>query len=44
MAKTELGGSTVEDWPFGYDELEPYYEKVNCSGYLRSSRKCEREN
>ena len=21
-------GSTVEDWPFGYDELEPYYEKV----------------
>src|SRR5690242_3811751 len=20
--------STVEDWPFGYDELEPYYEKV----------------
>ena len=21
-------GSTVEDWPFGYDELEPFYEKV----------------
>jgi gluconate 2-dehydrogenase alpha chain len=21
-------GSTVEDWPFGYDELEPYYDKV----------------
>jgi len=21
-------GSTVEDWPFGYDELEPYYEKI----------------
>ena len=21
-------GSTVEDWPFGYEELEPYYEKV----------------
>src|SRR6478735_995259 len=21
-------GSTVEDWPFGYDEIEPYYEKV----------------
>jgi len=21
-------GSTVEDWPFTYDELEPYYEKV----------------
>ncbi len=20
--------STVEDWPFGYEELEPYYEKV----------------
>jgi gluconate 2-dehydrogenase alpha chain len=20
--------STVEDWPFGYDELEPYYDKV----------------
>jgi gluconate 2-dehydrogenase alpha chain len=20
--------STVEDWPFGYDELEPYYEKI----------------
>jgi gluconate 2-dehydrogenase alpha chain len=18
----------VEDWPFGYDELEPYYDKV----------------
>ena len=23
-------GSTVEDWPFGYDELEPYYDKVEC--------------
>ncbi|MCH2461020.1 MAG: GMC family oxidoreductase, partial [Gemmatimonadetes bacterium] len=21
-------GSTVEDWPFGYDELEPYYDLV----------------
>jgi gluconate 2-dehydrogenase alpha chain len=21
-------GSTVEDWPFGYDELEQYYDKV----------------
>ena len=21
-------GSTVEDWPFGIDELEPYYDKV----------------
>ena len=21
-------GSTVEDWPLGYDDLEPYYEKV----------------
>jgi gluconate 2-dehydrogenase alpha chain len=21
-------GSTVEDWPFGLEELEPYYEKV----------------
>src|SRR5689334_19569253 len=21
-------GSTVEDWPFEYEELEPYYEKV----------------
>ena len=21
-------GSTIEDWPFGYDELEPYYDKV----------------
>jgi gluconate 2-dehydrogenase alpha chain len=21
-------GSTVEDWPFGLDELEPYYEKI----------------
>jgi gluconate 2-dehydrogenase alpha chain len=21
-------GSTVEDWPFGYDELEAYYEKI----------------
>ena len=21
-------GSTVENWPFGYEELEPYYEKV----------------
>ncbi|MEZ5286097.1 MAG: GMC family oxidoreductase [Vicinamibacterales bacterium] len=21
-------GSTVEDWPFGYDELEPWYDKV----------------
>jgi gluconate 2-dehydrogenase alpha chain len=22
-------GSTVEDWPFGYDEIEPYYEKID---------------
>jgi gluconate 2-dehydrogenase alpha chain len=21
-------GTTVEDWPFGYEELEPYYDKV----------------
>ena len=21
-------GSTVEDWPFGLEELEPYYDKV----------------
>jgi gluconate 2-dehydrogenase alpha chain len=21
-------GSTVEDWPFGYDELEPYYDRA----------------
>src|SRR5499426_4372972 len=21
-------GSTVEDWPFGYDDLEPYYDKI----------------
>lgn len=21
-------GSNVEDWPFGYDELEPYYDRV----------------
>ena len=21
-------GSTIEDWPFGYDELEPYYDIV----------------
>ena len=21
-------GSTVEDWPFGYDELEPFYDRV----------------
>ena len=21
-------GSTVEDWPFGYDELETYYDKI----------------
>ncbi len=24
-------GTTVEDWPFGYDELEPYYDKVEYS-------------
>jgi gluconate 2-dehydrogenase alpha chain len=23
--------STVEDWPFGYEELEPYYDKVEYS-------------
>lgn len=22
------GDSTVEDWPFGYEELEPFYDKV----------------
>lgn len=22
-------GSTVEDWPFGYEELEPYYDKID---------------
>jgi gluconate 2-dehydrogenase alpha chain len=22
------GGSTIEDWPFGLEELEPYYDKV----------------
>ena len=22
------GDSTVEDWPFGYEELEPYYDKI----------------
>jgi gluconate 2-dehydrogenase alpha chain len=21
-------GTTIEDWPFGYDELEPYYDRV----------------
>ena len=21
-------GSTIEDWPFGLEELEPYYDKV----------------
>ena len=21
-------GTTVEDWPFGYEELEPYYDKI----------------
>ena len=21
-------GSTVEDWPFGYNELEPYYDRI----------------
>ena len=21
-------GSTVEDWPFGYDELEPFYDRI----------------
>lgn len=23
-----IGGGTLEDWPFGYDELEPYYEQA----------------
>jgi len=23
-----VAGSTLEDWPIGYDELEPYYEKA----------------
>ena len=27
-AKRIPAGSTVEDWPFGLDELEPYYDKV----------------
>ena len=42
-------GSTVEDWPFGLDELEPYYDKVeyeigvsgqagNINGTHRSAR------
>ena len=22
-------GCTVEDWPFGHEELEPYYDKVD---------------
>ncbi len=22
-------GCTVEDWPFGYEELEPYYDKID---------------
>jgi gluconate 2-dehydrogenase alpha chain len=22
-------GTTVEDWPFGYDELEPYYDRID---------------
>src|SRR5215831_2945363 len=22
-------GTTVEDWPFGYDELEPFYDKLD---------------
>src|SRR5215472_15056307 len=21
-------GNTIEDWPFGYDELEPYYDTI----------------
>ena len=29
MEQTNLPtGTTVEDWPFAYDELEPYYDKV----------------
>jgi choline dehydrogenase-like flavoprotein len=24
----EIPGSTLEDWPISYDDLEPYYEKV----------------
>jgi len=27
-AKRIPAGSTVEDWPFGLEELEPYYDKV----------------
>jgi gluconate 2-dehydrogenase alpha chain len=27
-AKRVPAGSTVEDWPFGLEELEPYYDKV----------------
>src|ERR1700722_14538319 len=23
-----VAGSTLEDWPISYDELEPYYEKA----------------
>ena len=35
-------GSTVEDWPFGYEELEPYYDKVEyetgaATGFVGSS-------
>ena len=26
--KAALKGSTVTDWPFSYDDLEPYYDKV----------------
>ncbi len=46
-------GSTVEDWPFGYDELEPYYDKIeyevgvsgqagNINGTDRSARQSVR--
>ena len=31
-------GSTVEDWPFGLDELEPYYDKVGVRGRRSRAR------
>jgi gluconate 2-dehydrogenase alpha chain len=32
-------GSTVEDWPLGYEEIEPYYDKVEYAiGVSRARR------
>jgi gluconate 2-dehydrogenase alpha chain len=31
-------GSTVEDWPFGYEELEPYYDRVEREIACRARR------